>query len=323
MFQNTKSGLKKTGKHGDPYVLLLIKVPKTNDKKELSAEQMFAALHGILKPKKSLFDFEPVQQEHIGFEIISVQNSIYFYAWIPKHLQNFVEGQIYAQYSAAQILKQENDYALKSLKQKVIHLVEIGLDNDESIPIKTFPSFEVDPLSGITASLGRLKDKNEEMWIQILARPIDNDWHKKSRKHIARIKVGSLSISNLVKAPFQAPNETNKDLSERDKSRIKAIEDKSAKLGYQVKIRLVYLGSDKNTALLSMQALVGAFKQFNTSELNGFKQKSSSFDPNALNDYKKRNFKDSGLIFNIEELASVFHLPHTSVDTPQYSLGFI
>ena len=126
MFQNTKSGLKKTNKHGDAYVLLLIKVPRTNDKKELSAEQMFAALHGILEPKKSIFDFEPVQQEYIGFEIISVKNNIYFYAWIPKHLQNFVEGQIYAQYSAAQIFKQENDYALKSLKQKVIHIVELS-----------------------------------------------------------------------------------------------------------------------------------------------------------------------------------------------------
>ncbi len=316
MFQNTKSGLKKTNKHGDAYVLLLIKVPRTNDKKELSAEQMFAALHGILEPKKSIFDFEPVQQEYIGFEIISVKNNIYFYAWIPKHLQNFVEGQIYAQYSAAQIFKQENDYALKSLKQKVIHIVELSLDNDETIPIKTFPSFEVDPLSGITASLARLKDSNEEMWIQILARPIDNDWHKKSKKHISKIKSGPFNISHLVKAPFQALNDTERELSERDKSRIRAIEEKSIKLGYQAKIRLVYLGSDKTTALLCMQALVGAFKQFNTSELNGFKQKNSNSNTDLLDDYKKRSFKDSGFILNIEELASVFHLPHTSVDTP-------
>ena len=54
------------------------------------------------------------------------------------------------------------------------------------------------------------------MWIQILARPVDDDWHKNSRKQIARIKGGSFRISHLVKAPFQAPDGTS-DLSEREK----------------------------------------------------------------------------------------------------------
>ena len=82
------------------------------------------------------------------------------------------------------------------------------------------------------------------------------------------------------------------------------------------KYRLVYLGKSKDTALLHMQALVGAFKQFNTTDLNGFKQKSTSFDAKALAVYQERLFRDEGFILNIEELASVFHLPHTSVDTP-------
>lgn len=298
----------------ESYTLLLIKVPRANDKKELSAEQMFAALHGILKPKQGLFKNH--QQDHIGFEIISIENNIYFYIWTPKHLQNFIEGQVYAQYSAAQIIEQVEDYAYRELKQEVVYSVEIGLTNDESIPIKTFPNFEVDPLSGITATLARLKEKDEEMWIQILARPIADDWHKKGRKHINKIKLGSLNLPDLVKAPFQAPDENNKDLGEREKSRIQAITDKNIKLGYQVKIRLAYLGANESAASLHMQALVGAFKQFNTTELNGFKQKSSSFNVKFLEAYRQRDFKDQGFILNIEELASVFHLPHTSVDTP-------
>ena len=314
MSQDTKSRRVEANSSGKDYVLLLIKVPRTNDKKELSAEQMFAALHGILKPKQGLFD--KTQQDHISFEIVSIKNNIYFYAWMPKHLQNFVEGQIYAQYSAAQIVKQEHDYALRNLKQKVVHTIELGLENYDSIPIKTFPNFEVDPLSGITATLARMRDDNEEIWIQILARPVSDDWHKGSKKHISKIKGGSFNLSHIIRAPFQAPDDTEKNLSERDKTRIKAIEDKSAKLGYQAKIRLIYFGSDQNVAALRMQALVGAFKQFNTSELNGFNQKSSSFDAKLINDYISRSFQGEGFILNIEELASVFHLPHTSVDTP-------
>ena len=36
------------------YTLLMLEVPRTNDKKELAAEQMLAALHGILRTKREL-----------------------------------------------------------------------------------------------------------------------------------------------------------------------------------------------------------------------------------------------------------------------------
>ncbi|MCY4010607.1 MAG: type IV secretion system DNA-binding domain-containing protein [Candidatus Saccharibacteria bacterium] len=302
------------------HTLLMIKVPRTNDQKELSAEQMFAALHGILKDKRGLFN--KIEQEHISFEIASIKKNIYFYIWLPAHLRHFVEGQVYAQYPTAQILVAEEDYVHyeDSLKQQVLHMVELGLTSNENIPIKTFPNFEVDPLSGITAALARLEDTEEEIWIQIIARPIADDWHKKGYKYIEKIKKNNaLNFSELLKAPFQTPQENNgiKDLTERERARIQAIEDKNAKLGYKVKIRLAYLGKDKMIASLRMQAIIGAFKQFNTTELNGFVQKFATFDHRYLIKYKHRDFpQNEGFILNIEELASVFHLPHTSVSTP-------
>src|SRR6476620_1898659 len=66
-------------------ILLLIEVPKDNEKKELSAEQMFASLHGILRTKQDLRR-EGAIQEHISFEISSIENKIQFYVWTPKHL---------------------------------------------------------------------------------------------------------------------------------------------------------------------------------------------------------------------------------------------
>ncbi len=65
-----------------------------------------------------------------------------------------------------------------------------------------------------------------------------------------------------------------------------------------------------------MQAIVGAFKQFNTTNLNGLAVKTATFDRSKIFDYRNRHFQDNGLIFNIEELASLFHLPHTNVETP-------
>src|SRR6187402_1221208 len=86
-------------------VLLLLEIPRTNDKKELAAEQMLASLHGILRSKKEVRS-DGGMQDHISLEMAAIGQRIRFYVWTPKHLQPFVEGQIYAQYPTAQIHEQ-------------------------------------------------------------------------------------------------------------------------------------------------------------------------------------------------------------------------
>ncbi len=304
------------------YVLMTLEIPRANDKKELAAEQMFASLHGILRSRKDRLK-EGLVQEHISFEIASIGNRIRFYVRLPEHLRNFVEGQIYAQYPTVQIHIADEDYVAREFNQSVIHTAEIALTDNDMLPIKTFPSFEVDPLAAITATLAKLEGEGEEMWIQVIARPIDDNWHKKSARFAARLSGrggvatgGSLgsTLGMLWKPPEESSGKS--EISERDKSRITAVEEKSRKLGYQVKVRIAYLGSDKQTARLRMQAMVGTFKQFNSTNLNGFRIKNASFDPLKLAEYKARFFIDRGFIFNIEELASLYHLPHTTVETP-------
>ncbi len=309
------------------HTLLLLEIPRTNDKKELAAEQMFAALHGILKPRRELLGGA---QDHISFEIAAIGQRIKFYVWLPKNLQSFVEGQIYAQYPTAQISELEEDYAQRPMPQPVIYTTELTLTDHETIPIKTFPSFEVDPLAAITATFAKLEQPNEEMWIQMIVRPISDDWHKQSSRMVSRITSGrgswgSAGIASGISYVGQAfgalvrpPSETTTAYvpSEREKTRITAIEEKSRKLGYQVKIRIVYAGNDQATARMRMQAMVGTFKQFNTTNLNGFQSKFASFEPSKLAPYAARTFLDKGFILNIEEVASVYHLPHTSVETP-------
>jgi hypothetical protein len=310
------------------HCLLMLEIPRTNDKKELAAEQMLAALHGILKSRKEL-RFAGSLQEHISLEVAAISHRIRFYIWMPKHLQAFVEGQIYAQYPTVQIYEQTEDYSDRNLHQTVVHTAELTLTANETIPIKTFPSFEVDPLAAITATLAKLDKEDEEMWIQIMARPIPDTWHKKGARAAARIRGGSTlnggaamgyageMLAALVRPPSQtAAGGTPKEMSERDKTRVTAIEEKSRKLGYRVKIRLLYAGHDQHTARLRMQALVGAFKQFNTTNLNGFEARRPSFNRDKQLEYQTRFFIDNGFILNIEELASLFHLPHTTVETP-------
>ena len=310
--------------------LLVLEIPKANDKSELAAEQLFASLHGILRDREELRLNKGIQ-EHLSFEVASVNGQIRFYAWVPRTLRSFVEGQIYSQYPSVQIREADEDYVTHESKHSVVYSSEVTLTDSEMLPIKTFQNFEVDPLAGVTGALAKLESTGEEVWIQILTRPIKDDWHKSSERWIAGVKKGSITsifgngnftwVTEVLAALWKPPEsgkagETVKELSERDKTRIAEAEKKATKLGYQVKIRLVYLGESTTNAHLRMQAIVGTFKQFNSTNLNGFKMSGASFKKDDLTKFRAREFNDMGYILNIEELASVFHLPHTNVETP-------
>ncbi len=63
--------------------VLLLQVPRTNEKKELAAEQLFASLHGLLMggTKKKSY------REHLSFEIAVQNRRIGFYVWVPEYLK--------------------------------------------------------------------------------------------------------------------------------------------------------------------------------------------------------------------------------------------
>lgn len=309
--------------------LLILEIPKTNDKKELAAEQLFASLHGILRDRKELKANAGIQ-EHLSFEIASVNGQIRFYCWVPKTLRSFVESQIYSQYPTVQISDAEEDYVAHERHHSIVHTAEITLTEADVLPIKTFQSFEVDPLAGITGTLAKLESTGEEVWVQILAKPIADDWHKSSERWTKNVRGGKSSsassggfewLAGVFEALWRPPEETEKakapkELTERDKTRISEAEKKATKLGYEVRIRLAYLGESSTSARQRMQAIVGTFKQYNSTNLNGFKIAKASFKKEDLAKYRQRSFARGGFILNIEELASVFHLPHTNVETP-------
>lgn len=300
---------------------------------------MFASLHGILRPKAELRK-EGSLQEHVSFEIVAAKKTIQFYVWTPRHLKDFIESQIYAQYPSVQIREGAEDYTEIEQNQNIIYGTELHLTKPDVIPVRTFTSFEVDPLAGITAVLAKLDGEGEEAMIQILARPVDDSWQEKGKKFIADAKAGKQTgwVQGILKALTDLPGyilqnfigaltappgtttakpETTKtEMSTGQQALIKAVEEKGNKLGYEVKVRIIYRGPNELQAKHRMQAIIGGFKQFNTTNLNGFGTSKYYNSEDFVGDYRARLFHNDGFILNIEELASLYHLPHKSVETP-------
>jgi len=312
------------------YVVLRALVPKNNEKDPLAAEQFFASLHGV-------YSAAAAYQETIAFEISAVNGFIQFYVVVPEHLKNFVAGQLYAQYPTVE-MEPVGDYVGDiALEEKAFIATNLKLSKEDVFPIKTFVNFTVDPLASITGVLAETAT-DEQVIIQLLVRPVADDWQARGITLVSKIKAGEelnsdvgsvlrkhfLSaarrvVQGIVLGPQEEPKKEigdAKPLSAPVEAALKGVEDKVTKLGFEALIRIAVVTDDESTAERKLQSVVGAFKQFNTTNLNSFVSGEIKRDKNALVAFRRRYF-NKGYVLNIEELASLYHFPNMTVETPR------
>jgi hypothetical protein len=327
----------------DP-VTLHIAVPRQNEKTPLAAEQMFASLHGILRNSQRGTDF-------LSFEISAAKNTgVNFYAVVPKYLVKFVEGQIYAQYPNAEINIVE-DYVNKPVPgtdpdqyKPYVSTGEVELSKGFIFPIKTFHDFEVDPLAAITSALSGVED-GEQVMIQILIRPVANYWQEVANEYIEAVREGRdpnvaggfwINVlkfaGNIVVGTlgvfFASSSEEGKTqdkpsvrLLPSQEEEIRRIAEKMTKVGFEMGIRVVAKAGTPDRSERLLRDAIASYKQFTTANLNSFIH-SEVNKTGALmySEYQKRFLSSQAEdIINIEELASLYHLPNVSVETPNIS----
>jgi len=164
--------------------VLHISVPKEIETGPIVAEQIFSTMHGIYREIGFFRRLFGHQQDAVSFEIATVNKSIGFYVAFPDRLRNLVEGQIYAQYSDAEIIEVE-DYTFSQDKEVYKNAVgaELQFTDADIFPIKRYTQFEdkltrvaVDPLSSITSTLTKFNHPSEQAWIQIVITPLAHKW---------------------------------------------------------------------------------------------------------------------------------------------------
>ncbi|HWT56054.1 MAG TPA: type IV secretion system DNA-binding domain-containing protein [Candidatus Microsaccharimonas sp.] len=304
--------------HDESGVVLLLQVPRTNDQKELAAEQMFASLHGLLTLPSNK-RFQSAKRERISFEIAAINKRIGFYVWVPNYLKSFVEEQIYAQYPSVQI-SEVPDYTMEPDDSFATTLVtEMKLVAADPLPIKTFQSFEVDPLAAITATLAKF-DAGEEAWLQLIVRPAPPKWHQRSERYAAGLRGKSSSSGSGMLTALWTPPESKSEavkLTDYEQLRASSAEAKTQKLAFETTVRVIYRGHALSPqARLHMQSIIASYKQFNTTYLNGFEQRQVSSNMAVVQAYRQRAVAKTSMTLNIEEVATLYHLPHTNVETP-------
>ena len=280
------------------FVLLCVAVPRDNEIKIDAAEQMFASLYSIYKG--STFSFLTTQ-DHFSLELVASPEEIKFYISCPKSLQDLVEKQIHGAYPGADVRETE-EYNIFSEDGKLA-FAALKLKSANYYPVKTYKDLATDPLSQITSALAKMSP-GEGAAVQILAVPADGKWRSAGKRYISKTKQAELSPKNEGKVPPEP-------------KKMEAIENKISKVGFDVVVRIVVSAKTDEEVKVHLDNIKSTFSQF-TSEYNGFSGAGIRFKKQFLVDFVYRYIPLFGKygVLNTEELASLFHLPNKSVETP-------
>lgn len=303
------------------------------------ADQFFASLSSQLNR-----DFRRKitgDEDYFTFEIVSENNQIDFYIACPKNLMTMLEYQVQSFYPHAQ-LERVSGHNIFESGQGSVACAEMTLTRRFIFPIKTYRQLDSDPLNNIANTLSKLGE-NARGAVQIIVKPISNSWRLapataakqvmegkttymygrwKARvaNSVAQSITDTLSQSMKSKINPSNPNfdsQGNKDLRQTpaQEELMRAFSEKSSKPGFLTLVRIVAVASDEQSAKLVRDNIISAFGQYNVPNLNSFKVKNERQEKDILKDYILRNLS-WGVIFNSEEVASLWHLPNRFTTTP-------
>lgn len=370
-------GMNRLWKKDIKWVLLELKIPRNILKTPKAMENIFSTMHALYTGPKGFEDryFKGEDLSWLTCELVGYAGGVHFYVRAPKSARNLIESAVYSEYPDAEILEAEDYTQLMPSILPNAHYDLFGNDfvlaKPNPYPIKTYEFFEanvdeqrLDPISAITEVMSRLQE-GEAIWLQYLIKPVGSEelvkegeairdkmmQRKKETKksgfealvggayefgynlfHAARVYPswsGAAKKEEGMKMIHQSPGEKNV---------LEAVEQKMSKLAFEAAVRFVYIDKAASFTPANIAAINGAFKQFNTQDLNSFrpfkdtmtivsskklttqswfrKQKLYVKKRKMYDMYRNRVFPGYASILNTEELATIFHFPLVTVESP-------
>ncbi len=290
------------------------------------AERIMAAIGGLKEKDK----------HQVSFEIVSHNGLISFYIVMNDAITNYMLQQIRSSYPDAE-LEEVEDYNIFTPTSKVVGTY-LRQKRDGYFPIKTYRQFESDPFESLTNILSKI-EKDESVAIQFLVRSAPSSWHQLSNKVLTKMRKGESilegdksgiagliagELSTMVKdsigksgdTPISQDNKTAR-LTPREEEMAKMIEEKNSKAGLSVNIRILIAGNNETSMNIHLDNIVSSFNQYNIYEYGNEIARSSANPNKVVKGFIFRKFdKRRSMIFNTEELISLYHFPLPTTSTP-------
>lgn len=315
------------------YVTVPKEAPHSNNREEnknfkdlIAPMEQFLSSLTMIVHKKNYFDWQFNAHQHISFEIITSSSGIVFVVVVPKKIMTIVERQIQSFYPHAEISFEKPPALITKESQEIAGAV-LNQSKSYILPIKTYQHLEADPLASITNVLTKLTN-HSKVGIQVLIRPVNESWRKgiatatghvsNNKIHLINPRSPTTKTIGFIKEVISSKktSDTPKSNTPEQESLLKALSEKGSKTAFEVIIRILVVSKTQEEADSYLTTIINAFSQYYTPQVNSFKYKKNN-DKKIAKDYLLRLFNNAPkMILNVEEIASVFHFPSKTVETP-------
>ncbi len=278
-------------------VLFEVRVPKSTEEGASHFEHILANLARM--GPQTIAEKLLVKRPTFTFEIIAVSGRVHFIITTPSYLAPYLESQLSAQYPKIAIQKVRNFIGL--FNGKYLRMGRLKLNFSSLYPLRTYKSAKEKDSESISGLLGVLSKVPQDcvVLIQIVARTTGEGWRNSANSTIQK------GIKDPVSGTIQQHPQA------------KIIEEKINKHGFACEVRLITKAKSDLAARELLFALAGAFGVFDNPSGNSFKL-SRPLPPfkSLFLSYvysRKLPLLASKQYLNVEELASIFHLPNKNV----------
>ncbi len=306
---------------------------KTKSLKEVvsSMEQFLAGMLSVVS-KDSTKNY---RENYIVLEIANPNGSdqFVFYVAVPNLHKDLFERQMISVFHNAKLTETTSDYNIFNSDG-----VSIGSylesSNNPIYQIKTYESFDHDPLNVILNSFSKIQKEGEGAGIQIIFSPRGDYYNKKYEYAIEKIEKG-IPTKEAIDIPETFGGELGKTLSSLFKSAPKPDEEKKPidseaiqKIKQKISstivatnIRLVASAQSRPDAERILTSLESSFNQFTDSASTGLRPR--RLEKSALNkmlrDFSFRTYDSAKVLpLNLHEFTTLIHFHTTALSpTPQ------
>ena len=289
-----------------------------------------ALMNQVYKNFYAIFDEgfrnKKIWNHYISMEILVEKEVIKFILWVPEDHLLTMQKMIASFYSGALVEIIEEPKLLEA--GKFMAGGEFSLSKDSVHPIKTYETFEADPMDSILSAFSSV-NKDEKACLQILVEPLSESWLKDMRKKGEKVKKDDWAgrFTRLRRFFTKSDKEKEEKKSEETKHNFsqQQLGDFDKKMDdelFHIKIKAFATSPDPQKPKKIIEDLNRLFNQYNYMGLNTLKFSKAEQLATFAKHFVQRIFISEGNrlrkifrnersdVLNIKELSSIIHFPH-------------
>ena len=288
--------------------------------------QIYKNFYAISDPellKRWLWD------NYVSMELLVENEVIKFFVWVPEDHLLTVQKMIASFYPWALVEIVPQPKLLEAWKYMAGG--EFTLTKESVYPIKTYESFEADPMDSILSAFSHVW-KQEKVCFQILIEPLSEKWMKNMRKQWEKIKNSDTRwwfekfmhhlLTSEKKREEEKKNDEDKNKHNFSQQQLTDFDKKVDDDLFKVKIKALATSPDKARPKKMLDDLSRLCNQYNYLWLNALKfVKAKQIEEFAIAFVERVFYTEDTFInkiihpaknnvLNIKELSSLIHFPH-------------